>query len=164
MQMHKNKNNTNMDKQQTITELKEKMGLYVIAWDENNSNGFDNLLTEDIVFEVWQPENKELLYKIEGLGNLKKMHGAMIGGLFASGGVPRHNLSETIILEQKENTIKTKTPYYFAAFFKRNDASPLMITGTFNDTWVKTQNGWKVKERVILYDNLPDAILQQFKK
>ncbi len=153
-----------MIEQKLLAELKEKMGLYTFAWDENMPENFDNLLTQNLVFEVWQPLKKELLYRVDGVEALKQMHALMIGGLLNSGGVARHNLSETVVMQASENEIKTKTPYYFSAFMQRNEFSPMMITGTFNDTWVKTETGWKVSERIIIYDNLPDAILQQFKK
>jgi len=116
--------------------------------------------TKDVVFETWTPGKKEIFYAANGVkGNIDGNH-AMVGNLLKRKGVARHNLSEVVILELTKNTAKTKTVYTFN-LFPGIGADSMIISGAFNDTWVKTEKGWLVKERIIVYDNLPAALLKK---
>lgn len=140
-------------------EMTNKMGLYTFAWDENTPEEFRNVYTDDVVFETWKPGKQEILYRVEGLQANIDRNMKMIGGLRKNGGACRHNLSNVVFLELTENTATTKTVYTFS-LFRQIDAEPVIISGTFNDSWIKMEKGWFIKERVVIYDNFPAALAQ----
>ncbi len=144
-------------------EIKEKMGLYSFAWDEGRPEEFRNFFAEDAVFETWAPRKKAMFYKFGSLQEIiegRKALSAQAPGDMAI----RHNLSEVTFLELTEKTAKTKTIYTFSMFMQTNLNEPsLIVSGSFNDTWVKTDKGWLIKNRVIIYDNMPPALADMAK-
>ncbi|WP_459211133.1 nuclear transport factor 2 family protein [Aquimarina rhabdastrellae] len=145
-----------------ISDLKEKIVDYTFAWDENRPEEFKNFYTEDISFQVYKPLNKELLYRVDGLQANMDSRTQLNRGL--ENGAIRHVLSKISVQELTESIAKTKVSYTFSLFGDVNqEALPLIISGTFNDTWIKTEDrGWLVKERIIMYDNLPSMIANIF--
>ena len=141
------------------SEISDKMGLYTFAWDEGKPEEFKKFYTDDVKFTVWMPGKKKLFYKFEGLK--ENMNGNKITNpIRDNGGSIRHNLSKVVFLELTKNNAKTKTVYTFSIFTKTSSGSPMIISGIFNDSWIKTDDrGWVVKERVIVYDNFPTALL-----
>jgi hypothetical protein len=139
-------------------EISDKMGLYTFAWDEGRSEELRTMFTEDAVFETWAPRKESLFYKFGSLEEIVGGHkalGAQVSGDMAV----RHNLSEVTFLELTEKTAKTKTVYTFSMFMQTDLNVPtLIVSGSFNDSWVKTDQGWLIKNREIIYDNMPPII------
>ncbi len=158
---HLTKTSKIMEQYLAKQEMKEKLALYTFAWDEGKPEEFRKYYTDDIQFDVYKPGGTEFFYGFKGIEEHIKGN-AVTTPIRNAGGSLRHNLSETAFLELTENTARTKTVYSFSIFFKANasESSPLVVSGTFNDSWVKTDDkGWIVKKRVIIYDNLPQALL-----
>ncbi len=141
-------------------EIRNKMGLYTFAWDEGRPEEFRTMFTEDTVFETWMPGKKAIMYKFGSLQEIIDGR-AGLGAQSPQDMVIRHNLSEVTFLELNEKSAETKTVYTFAMFMQPNlDTPSLWVSGTFNDSWVNTEKGWLIKNRVIIYDNLPPALIE----
>lgn len=154
------KTNANTDQLQ----IKQKMGLYTFSWDEGRPEEFTSIFTDDAVFETWGPGKERMLYRLTGLEKIIAFRQGLNKKL-PPDGVIRHNLSETVFLEQTENTAKTKAVYTFSLFASPIQAhSTFIVSGTYNDDWVKTPKGWLIKNRVIIYDNMPPAMAARYKK
>ena len=144
-------------------EIKDKMGLYSFAWDEGRPEEFRNIFAENAVFETWAPRKKTMFYKFGSLQEIIDGRKAL-GANAPEDMAIRHNLSEVTFLELTEKTAKTKTIYTFSMFIQTNLNQPsLIVSGSFNDTWVKTDKGWLIKNRVIIYDNMPPALADMAK-
>ena len=143
-------------------EMREKMGLYTFAWDEGKPEEFRKLYTDEITFKVLTPIKNDFLYGVDGLEENIQQRAALQQGMEKS--AIRHNLSEVVFLELSSSAAKTKTVYSFLFFLDVYQAElPLVISGTLNDRWVKTEDkGWLIQDRIIIYDNLPPAIAQMF--
>ncbi len=141
-------------------EIKGKMGLYTFGWDENKPEEFRKVYADEIVFKTWTPGKKKLRGEVKGIQANIDRNNAMIGGLLKGGGACRHNLSEVVFLDLTKNTAKTKTVYTFSLFPKIG-VNPIIISGTFNDNWAKSEKGWFIKEREVIYDNLPAALTKR---
>jgi len=145
-------------------QIKQKIGLYTFSWDEGRPEEFTSIFTDDAVFETWGPGKKWMLYRLTGLKKIIAFRQGLNKKL-PPDGVIRHNLSETVFLEQTEKTAKTKVVYTFSLFNDLIQAhSSFIVSGTYNDDWVKTSKGWLIKNRVIIYDNMPPAMAARYKK
>ncbi|MGB5911137.1 MAG: nuclear transport factor 2 family protein [Promethearchaeia archaeon] len=141
-------------------EIKNKMGLYTFAWDECKPEEFPKMFTEVMVFEAWTPNKQVLMFKFGSLQELIEGR-KRIGGYFPSETVIRHNLSNVTFVEITDTTAETKTVFTSATFFQpKLDAPTVWISGVFYDNWVKTNNGWLIKNRVMIYDNAPPTMLK----
>ncbi len=147
-----------------IHQIKQIMGLYTFSWDEGRPEEFRSMFTDDAVFETWGPEKTKLLYRLNGLSTIIDFRKGLVEKLPADG-VIRHNLSQTVFLKQTENSAKTKTVYTFSLFKSRIQAhSSFIVSGTYNDDWIKTSKGWLIKSRVIIYDNMPPAMAARYEE
>lgn len=141
-------------------EIKNKMGLYTFAWDECKPEEFPKMFTEDMVFEAWTPNKQALMYKFGSLQELIEGRKG-IDEMFPSEMVIRHNLSKVTFLEITDTTAEIQTVFTLAYFLQpKLDAPTIWISGVFYDNWVKTNNGWLIKNLNMIYDNSPPSMAE----
>ncbi|MCD4741127.1 MAG: nuclear transport factor 2 family protein [Desulfobacteraceae bacterium] len=137
-------------------EINELISTYSFMWDEKNVLGLSDLFTEKCVWSWYRVDGTAVL-EISG----REAFNDFVKQLFSNelkGIQTRHFQTNTIFIEITEITAKTKTIYFSTKVMLNGkvdmENQPLTsYQGVYEDEFVKTENGWKFKNRKVVTDN-----------
>ena len=116
-----------------IAAIHQLVALYGHAADGPSTDLFNEVFTTDAVFDSRASDRR-----FEGLEAIKSW--------FALGKPPHppaHQTTNVYVYEDADGTVRVKSK-----FLAINPETGLPRTGDYNDTVVKTDQGWRIRERV----------------
>jgi ketosteroid isomerase-like protein len=125
---------------------------YSTTYDRNDMPGWLNLFTEDAVWAWYAGPDYQLTLQLNGVQEMETFFAPRRADLEAQGIQPRHYQTNTVFLEMSGNTAKTRTYILITWKYDSAPAAQIQFTGYYEDTFVKTPDGWKFKERVLFSD------------
>jgi len=137
-------------------EIYELISTYSFMWDEKNAVGLSNLFTEKFVWGWYRADGTKVLEmpNRKAFNNfIEQMFNNQLKGIQT-----RHFQTNTIFIELTEITAKAKTIYFSTRVMLNGkvdmENQPLAsYQGVYEDEFVKTENGWKFKNRRVVTDN-----------
>jgi ketosteroid isomerase-like protein len=134
-------------------EIMELIARYSVALDSRDYDALDDLFTDDAVLD----------YRATGAirGSLAEMKTFVADAFTMFAGTQHLTTSTTITFTGDGNTANAKSACHNPMIFGGDLAPKMMIVGLwYVDTLVRTENGWRFKERVEqqLYNTTVDKV------
>jgi ketosteroid isomerase-like protein len=129
-------------------EIMDLIGLYSHAFDGGDFAVVPRVFTDDGVLIERYQKNDTVAGK--GLEEIIAFFLQQIKGRGQN--QPRHHVRNTIFIEFSDSQALTRS-----YFLKTNVDGPgkpavVLATGVFEDAFVRTDKGWRIKKRTIIYD------------
>ncbi len=129
--------------------IAEMVAQYSYYWDSKDAKGFADLFTEDAVVERWASgelvSNSRLVGRQAILIYAKQAHEGRL-----SDTQTRHHMSALVFVELTEDTAFTEN---MVLVTHQTTAAPYINgSGIYRNKWRKTNQGWKISERVLFID------------
>lgn len=118
-----------------IVEIYQLIGMYGHAVDHEDQSLFPLVFTEDAVIDA-RPCGQEVYAGRD-----------VISAWFALGKPPHppaHHVTNTVVREEN-GEVRVRSKWFFV---RARDGS--MVTGEYDDTVVRTKDGWRIKLRVMI--------------
>jgi hypothetical protein len=128
-------------------EILETISRYSHGADGIAAEAYAGVFTEDGIFKGRSGQPDEITLK--GHEQLKAFHHAAVAGRGSRRN--RHHQSTTIFLEMTENRAVTRT-YLLTTTVLESGPPMAGVTSIYEDEFVKTPDGWRIKCRQILPD------------
>ena len=136
-----------MSRTEDKLEILENISRYSYGADGTQAEGYTGVFTEDGIFKGRAGQPDEIVLK--GHGQLRAFHMAAVSQRGSRRN--RHHQSTTIFLELTESRAITRT--YLMTTTIQEGKSPLAgLTSIYEDEFIKTPEGWRIKYRQILPD------------
>lgn len=133
-------------------EILQLIATYSHRADSSDSALFAECFTDDGEFHVRVGLPDESRFK--GRAEIEQFHARAVAS--RGGAQTRHLQNNTLFLEQSENEARART-YLLVTRMQGENPPENMHTSVYEDTIVKTPQGWKFKLRRTLSDRKPSA-------
>ena len=120
-------------------------------FDGKDPDGFANLFTEDAVFEMWALDDKKPQLSVKTREKIR----AYAAERFKTdlvGHETRYFQTNPIFLEMTETMARTTTMVIGTHFIRGGKEIKVLASGSYQDEFKKTQEGWKIHHRIVKLD------------
>ena len=124
---------------------------YAYRWDAKDADGFANLFTEDAVTEY--RVDGELVTRNEGRLAIHNWAIQSYEGRLADR-QSRHHMSALVFIELTEDSALTENMVLVTHQVSTDAAPEILGSGIYRNTWRRTDEGWKISQRVLFFDRL----------
>jgi hypothetical protein len=137
-----------MGKAEDKLEIMDLIGRYSHAWDNGDLTMFAEILTSDGV--LIEREGKNDRVRGNGLDDLIAFFKEQVRERGPN--QPRHHVRNTIFMEYADS--KSLTRSYFLMTNVEGPGKPavLQASGVYEDLFIKTDKGWRIKQRIVIQD------------
>lgn len=137
-------------------EIFETQARYAHAIDSDRLETWPAFFTEDATYTILSRENHErglpapILY-CRNQAMMRDRVVALRNANIYEEHRYRHTTSGPVILSREGDEVRTETSYVVVRTGQAGDAQ-VYSAGSYHDTLVKTEQGWRYKERTVIYD------------
>jgi len=136
---------TNADDRQAILDL---ISSYSYAYDANDLERFSALFQTDAVLDG------ERRGSVTGNAQIREVMTARRQWLAEQGIQPRHYQTNTVLTEMAEGHVQART-MVLVTWQRSGEPEPRVVhTGSYDDEFRKTAEGWRFSKRAILIDHM----------
>jgi hypothetical protein len=132
-------------------QILDLISLYSYTFDGKDLEAFVPLFTEDVHW-AWYGPDDVLLIDLHSPEELREFFGNTIQSHIEAGRQTRHYQTNTVFTELSGRHAATRT---LVLIVWQTEGQPLPVatrSGYYDDTFVKTPDGWKFQERVLHTD------------
>ena len=131
--------------------ITDALSLYAHRWDAKDAEGFAALFTEDGVMEVHVGgallEGSRVVGREAILDYARTAHAGRLADRQS-----RHHFSSIVFVELEAERAVTDNAA-LVTHQTAQDPTPVVVTsGVYRNTWQKTADGWRIRERVLSVD------------
>jgi len=127
--------------------IQQQVARYSYTFDSGDAEGWASVFTEDGLWEFYTSGATTPATKLEGHTQLRDFCAQRFGE--RQGGVTSyHHQSGLIIDELTADSARGRTMVIITIQIPE-EAPRLYLTGVYEDQWVKTPQGWRIKYRVL---------------
>jgi hypothetical protein len=128
------------------TAILELIANYAYMWDGKDVDGFGALFTEDAVMERYYNGESTPVRRGETRARIRSVAVESFAGRL-EGVQTRHHQNSTVLIEVHTDWARGKT-MFLVTHQRADEATPrLMVSGVYQDTFVKTADGWRFGRR-----------------
>ena len=131
--------------------IAENLAGYSYRWDAKDAEGFSNLFAADGVMERWRGDELAMTSRVTGRKAIfdyaKRSHEGRLADRKT-----RHHFSALVFLELSESTAITEHLALITHQTADSRIPFITASGTYRNTWAKTDRGWKISKRVLSLD------------
>lgn len=134
--------------------IAEMLAQYPYRWDSKNSREFAELFTDNGVIERWLEGSLVEGSRIQGKQAIfdyaKQSHEGRLADRQT-----RHHFSGLVFLELSEQAAITENMALITHQTANDTAPVIRSSGIYRNSWLKTEQGWKIERRILLTDSFP---------
>lgn len=134
--------------------IAETLAQYSYRWDSKNSREFSELFTDNgiierslkgLLVEGSRIQGKQAIYDYA-----KQSHEGRLADRQT-----RHHFSGLVFLELTEQTAVTENMALITHQSANDTAAVIRSSGIYRNSWLKTEQGWKISRRILFTDSFP---------
>ena len=132
-------------------EILELISQYSYTWDGKDPDGLAKLFTKDAVWEWWGPGAKKPGLVHKSRNELRDWAAERFKTNLADRQT-RHYQTNTVFLEMTGNLARTRTMIVVTHAVKGEKALKVAVSGTYEDEFRRTPDGWRISHRLLRTD------------
>ncbi len=129
----------------------DQLAQYSYRWDSKNSAGFADLFTEDGIMERRVGGEVTFGSRVEGRQAILDYATTSHQGRLADRQT-RHHMSALVILQLSSESAVTENMALITHQTENDRAPVIRSSGIYRISWRKTEDGWKIAERILFTD------------
>jgi hypothetical protein len=133
-------------------EIVEMLGVYANAWDGKDPDAWAACFAEDGSMDIVREGDARP--PAVGRESLRKMAETSFGSRLATIQT-RHYQTNTVFQSLTEAEARTRTMAFITWLRAGEEHPQVEMTGLYDDDWVRTPDGWRLKRRSLRVDSPP---------
>jgi hypothetical protein len=127
--------------------IQQEIARYSYTFDSGNAEGWANLFTEDGLWEFYAAGATEPSTRLEGRAAMRDFCTQRFSG--RRGGVTSYHHQSGVIFDSLTADTARVRAMLVLTIQMPDEPARVYLTGVYQDDWVKTSEGWKIKYRVL---------------